>query len=99
MTDTVRCLRSGGCCISFEVRGVPGYADGVKPAQQLCLHLTPAQRDENGIWHRATCQLYNTPDFPIECQRFDFPGPEGMCGLGIAIWRERGVDRPQILMD
>lgn len=95
MTEIYQCLRSGACCTSFEVRGVPGYPKGVKPEQEACIHLVRASKDRNGIWHRARCQLHGTPNFPAECASFNFAGPGGVCGLGLAVWKSRGIVNPQ----
>lgn len=92
----MKCLRSGECCTAFEVHGVPGYANGKKPEFEACKHLVRAYQDHNGQWHRALCILHNTPEYPNECKDFDFPGANGMCGLGQSIWKARGVDNPSI---
>ncbi len=86
-----KCLQSGECCYSQEVHGVPGYEEGVKPAFRVCIHLVPAERDENRRWHRARCLLHDTPSFPDECRSFNFPGPNHQCALGQEIWKKRGV--------
>jgi len=86
-----RCLRSGACCVSFRVHGVPGYINGVKAEFEQCIHLVPAHPDADKCWHKASCVLHGTPQFPDECARFDFPGPSDQCALGQAIWRARGV--------
>lgn len=86
-----KCLQSGACCFTFEVHGVPGYQDKIKPERQQCHHLIPAYKDFEGKWHKAKCKLYNSLDFPGECRKFNFPGTNGMCGLGQAIWKSRGV--------
>ncbi len=91
----VKCLQSGACCISFEVHGVLGYKNGVKPEFEACKHLIKAYKDENGKWHHAKCLLHDTPDYPDECRKYNFPGPNNMCGLGQAVWKSRGVENPQ----
>lgn len=91
----VKCLQSGVCCTSFEVHGVPGYKDGIKPEFEPCRHLIQAYKDGNGKWHRAKCQLYHTPDFPEECRMFNFPGPNLTCAIGEAMWKKRGVEDPE----
>lgn len=86
-----KCLQSGTCCISFEVHGVPGYKDNIKPEFKPCIHLIQAYKDEKGKWHRAKCLLYHSSDFPDECKKYNFPGPNQKCGLGQATWKNRGI--------
>jgi len=86
-----KCIRSGACCVSFEVHGVPGYESGIKPSNEVCLHLVSAYKDEQNRWHHAKCLLHDTSDFPLECRNFNFPGSNNICGLGEAVWKTRGV--------
>ena len=92
----MKCLRSGECCTAFEVHGVLGYLEGKKPAFEACKHLVKAYQDNCGQWHRAHCKLHGTSDYPDECEKFNFPGDNGMCGLGQAIWKARGIDNPDV---
>jgi hypothetical protein len=85
-----KCLRSGECCTQYEVRGVIGYRDGIKPEGVPCKHLIPPKLDPScNIWRKASCTIHNTSDYPKECEMFIIPGENFNCGLGLSVWRER----------
>jgi hypothetical protein len=101
---TFKCLRSGECCIGFEVLAVPGYnrngewtgnlaERGRKPAMQACQHLERA-RVVDGVWQQAACKIHDDPGlFPDECSQFTLG--IGDCSLGRAIWQHRKKTDPE----
>ena len=85
-----KCLRSGACCTSYEVRGVKGYSNGVKPEGEVCNHLIPPEYNEKlGKWHKAYCKIHDTSEYPDECKIFIIPGDNFNCALGISTWKEK----------
>jgi hypothetical protein len=85
-----KCLRSGACCTKYEVRGVVGYPEGIKPEGEPCIHLIlPAYDEEKKGWHRAFCKIHDTDEYPAECKQFIIPGENFNCGLGVSEWKEK----------
>ncbi|MCI5212096.1 MAG: hypothetical protein D3910_25700 [Candidatus Electrothrix sp. ATG2] len=85
-----KCLRSGACCTKYEVRGVIGYKNGIKPESEPCKHLIPPKYNEiKRRWHKAFCKIHDTDDYPEECKIFIIPGENFNCGLGVSEWKEK----------
>jgi Fe-S-cluster containining protein len=53
------CGSCGACCVTFPVRGLPGY-EGVKPSGEPCKHLKPSEAGCCGIHldRPPVCRIY-----------------------------------------
>lgn len=85
--ESFKCVRCGTCCKDYEVHGVPGHEDGLKPKGILCNHCEPAEMDKQGQWHAATCDIHETTKHPEECSMPPLiPSGGGPCPRGLRIW-------------
>lgn len=75
------CLRCGFCCGGIDETGKRLW-------ENKCPQLIERQRTPEGKWEPASCKIHEKESFPDVCLFCSPSGPEGICIIGLRIWRK-----------